>query len=319
MKTLVLPRKDLEKVLTMELAVAAVEAAFAAHGRGGTIMPPKLYLPLDRHRGDFRAMPAYMDGDAGVKWVNMHPENPARHGLPAVMGVYVLSDPATAYPLAVLDGTLLTAFRTGAAAAVASKHLAIKRPGTIGLIGCGVQARFLLSAHRMLYGGLRALMADVNRGSAERFAAEAGGQAAAVDQAASCDIVCTSTPSRAPVVHRSYVGISTHINAMGADAPGKQELDPRILQEATVVLDDLAQASESGEVNVPIHQGLYGKAQIYGTLGEIVAGLKAGRQGTEITVFDSTGLAVQDLALARAAVDEARKRGLGQELDLVGA
>lgn len=314
-----LPRKDLEKVLTMELAVGAVERAFAAHGRGETLMPPKLYLPLERHRGDFRAMPAYMDGSAGVKWVNMHPENPARHGLPAVMGVYVLSDPETAYPLAVLDGTLLTAFRTGAAAAVASKHLAVKRPGTIGFVGCGVQARFLLAAHRALYGGLRALMADVNRGSAETFAAEARGQVATVDQAASCDIVCTSTPSRAPVVHRSYIGISTHINAMGADAPGKQELDPRILQEATVVLDDLPQALESGEVNVPIHQGIYRKEQVYGTLGEIVAGLKAGRRGTEITVFDSTGLALQDLALARAAVDEARKRGLGQEIDLVGA
>ena len=317
MKTLVLAGKDLEKILTMELAIPAVEKAFAAHGRGEAVMPPKLYLPLEKYAGDFRAMPSLLGDAAGVKWVNMHPENPKRFNLPAVMGVYILSDPETAFPLAVMDGTRLTSFRTGAAAAVASRHLAVKSPATVGFIGCGVQARKLLAAHRTLYSGFRAIMADVSAESAERFAREAGGFVGSMDQAGSCDIICTSTPSRAPVLHRSYVGISTHINAMGADAPGKQELDPRILLDATVVLDDLAQATESGEVNVPLHTGAYRRDQIYGTLGEIVAGKKAGRTGTEITVFDSTGLAIQDLALARVIFDEARKQGLGIEIDLV--
>jgi ornithine cyclodeaminase/alanine dehydrogenase len=316
-KTLLLARRDLERILTMELAIPAVEAAFAAHGRGEALMPPKLYLPLPQHAGDFRAMPAYLAGSAGVKWVNMHPENPARHGLPSVMGVYILSDPATAVPLAVMDGTLLTAFRTGAAGAVASKHLA-RKPATIGFVGCGVQARFLHAAHLVLFGRFRALMADASPEAAAKFAGEVGGHAAPVDQAASCDIVCTMTPSRKPVVHRAYVGIGTHINAMGADAPGKQELDPAILQEATVVLDDLAQATESGEVNVPLHDGRYQRERIHGTLGEVVAGKKPGRQGMEITVFDSTGLAIQDLALARVAYDEARRRGLGVEVELTG-
>lgn len=301
----------------MEAAIPAVERAFAAHGRGETIMPPKLYLPLEKYAGDFRAMPSYMDGSAGVKWVNMHPGNRERHGLPTVIGVYILSDPATAAPLAVLDGTLLTAFRTGAAAAVASKHLAVARPGTIGFIGCGVQARSLFAAHRALYGSLRALAADADPEAARRFAEETGARVAAVDQCASCDIVCTATPSRGPVVFRSYVGISTHINAMGADAPGKQELDPAILLEAKVVLDDMAQGTESGEVNVPLHQGLLRREQIHGTLGEIVAGRKKGREGTEITVFDSTGLAIQDLALARLVYEEARLRGVGRDVELV--
>ena len=316
-KTLILTKEDVRSILTMETAIPAVEAAFAAHGRGETIMPPKLYLPLERHGGDFRAMPSYMAGAAGVKWINMHPQNPRRHGLPAVIGVYVLSDPETALPLAILDGTLLTSFRTGAAGAVASKHLAVKAPATIGFIGCGVQARALLKAHRALYGGLRALTYDSVPEAAEQFAKEKGGFPATADQAASCDIVCTSTPSRAPVVFRSYVGISTHINAMGADAPGKQELDPKILEEATVVVDDLAQASESGEVNVPLHHGIFPRERIYGTLGEVVAGKKKGRVGTEITVFDSTGLAIQDLALARVTYDEARRRGLGLDVELV--
>src|SRR6185295_9478627 len=241
----------------MDLAIPAVESAFAAHGRGEVIMPPKLYLPLEKYSGDFRAMPSLLGGDAGVKWVNMHPENPKRFNLPSVMGVYILSDPETAFPLAVMDGTRLTAFRTGAAAAVASKHLAVRKPSTIGFIGCGVQARTLLAAHRLQYGSFRALMADASAEAAARFAQEGGGFVASMDQAGSCDIICTSTPSRAPILHKAYIGISTHINAMGADAPGKQELDPRILQDATVVLDDLAQATESGEVNVPIHTGVY--------------------------------------------------------------
>jgi ornithine cyclodeaminase/alanine dehydrogenase len=316
-KTLVLAGKDIEKILTMELAIPAVERAFAAHGRGEVLMPPKLYLPLEKYAGDFRAMPSLLGDAAGVKWVNMHPENPRRFRLPAVMGVYILSDPETAFPLAVMDGTRLTAYRTGAAAAVASKHLAVKSPATVGFIGCGVQARTLLAAHRTQYSGLRAIVADASPEAAERFAKEAGGFVGSMDQAGSCDIICTSTPSRAPVLFRSYVGISTHINAMGADAPGKQELDPRLLEEATVVLDDMAQATESGEVNVPLHRGEYKREQIYGTLGEIVAGKKAGRVGTEITIFDSTGLAIQDLALARVLFDAARQRGLGIEVDLV--
>jgi len=317
MKTLILTAKDVGSILTMELAIPAVERAFAAHGRGEAIMPPKLYLPLEKYSGDFRAMPSCLGDVAGVKWVNMHPENPKRFGLPAVMGVFILSDPETAFPLAVMDGTRLTAFRTGAAAAVASKYLAVKQPSTVGFIGCGVQARTLLAAHRAQFGPFRAIMADASGDAAARFAKEAGGFVASMDQAGSCDIVCSSTPSRAPIVFRSYIGISTHINAMGADAPGKQELDPRILQEATVVVDDLAQATESGDVNVPLHAGTYRREQIFGTLGEIVAGKKPGRVGTEITVFDSTGLAIQDLALAQGVFEEARKRGLGTEVDLV--
>src|SRR5512144_1047045 len=123
MPTRILTRGDVARLCTMEMALDAVEVAFAAHGRGETRMPVKVYLPLPEHAGDFRAMPAYFSGAAGVKWVNSHPQNPARHKLPAVMGVYILSDPATARPLAIMDATLLTAFRTGAAAGVATKHL----------------------------------------------------------------------------------------------------------------------------------------------------------------------------------------------------
>src|SRR6185369_5530135 len=134
MRTLLLTGNDVRSLLSPELAVPAVERAFAAHGRGETIMPAKVYLPLPQYDGDFRGMPVYMDGSAGVKWVNAHPRNPSRNGLPAVLAVFILSDPATAVPLAIMDATALTAMRTGAAAAVAAKYLARPDSRGIGII-----------------------------------------------------------------------------------------------------------------------------------------------------------------------------------------
>ncbi len=318
MGTLILTRAEVESLLSMERVVETVEQAFAAYGRGEARMPAKVYLDLPEHHGDFRAMPAFLAGSAGVKWVNSHPENPERNKLPSVMGLYILSDPATALPLAVMDATVITAYRTGAAGAVASKYLAVGEPRTLGFVGCGVQARVLLSAHRALFSGLQLKMADIDSTHAERFARSTGGAAVTIEEAAACDIVCTSTPSRAPVVERPWVRAGTHINAMGADAPGKQELDPAILRDAQVVIDDAHQALHSGEINVPVAAGQLAESDLHGTLGEIVAGLRPGRRGDEITVFDSTGLAIQDVAVARMVYDLARERGTGTELPLIG-
>lgn len=318
MGTLILTRAEVESLLSMERVVDTVEKAFAAYGRGEARMPAKVYLDLPEHHGDFRAMPAFLAGSAGVKWVNSHPENPERNKLPSVMGLYILSDPATALPLAVMDATVITAYRTGAAGAVASKYLAVGEPRTLGFVGCGVQARVLLSAHRALFSDLQLKMADIDPTHAARLARASGGTAVSIEEAAACDIVCTSTPSRAPVVERSWVRAGTHINAMGADAPGKQELDPAILRDAQVVIDDAHQALHSGEVNVPVSAGQLTESDLHGTLGEIVAGLRPGRRGDEITVFDSTGLAIQDVAVARMVYDLARERGTGTELPLIG-
>jgi alanine dehydrogenase len=316
MSTLLLTQQDVRRVITMGAAIAACERAFAAHGRGETEMPPKMYLSLKHHEGDFRAMPAYMEGSAGVKWVNSHPENPHRHNLPAVMALYILSDPATALPLAVMDGTLMTAFRTGAAAAIASKHLAKREPATVAFLGCGVQARYLHAAHRVVFGdGFATLTSDINRRAAEQLAEEVNGRAVSMEEAAAADIVCTATPSRVPLVRRAWIQSGAHVNAMGADAPGKQELDPAILRDARLLLDDLHQATESGEVNVPLSRGELSREHIAGTLGQVVAGRLEGRlDPQEITVFDSTGLAVQDVALARHIYEAARDGGVGQTL-----
>ncbi|MDH3405167.1 MAG: ornithine cyclodeaminase family protein [Acidobacteriota bacterium] len=316
MKTLLLTQSEVRSALTMEAAVAAVEEAFAAHGRGETLMPGKVYLDLPQHAGDFRAMPAYAGGSAGVKWVNSHPENPERFGLPTVLGIYVLSDAATAEPLAVMDATYLTAARTGAAAAVASRHLA--RPGsrTVGFVGCGVQAPTALAALRVVFGDLEVLAHDRKPEAAEAFAADAGGRAAGAAEACGCDIVCTATPSHHPVVERDWIRPGTHVNALGADGPGKQELDGGILRAGKVVVDDLHQAIAGGEINVPLAAGQLALEALHATLGEIVAGAAPGRENDgEITIFDSTGLAIQDVAVARLVYDEARRRGLGRRID----
>jgi alanine dehydrogenase len=318
MDTLILTQRTIRSLITMDQVVPAVERAFLAHGRGQALMPPKVYIDLPQHGGDFRAMPAYLDGAVGLKWVNSHPQNPARHGLPSVMGVYILSDPETALPLAIMDATWLTALRTGAAGAVASKYLALGQPRSLGFVGCGVQARVLYEAHRVIYGdSLDLYMTDANPAAAEAFADEVGGEAVSVARAAGCDIVCTTTPARTPVVRRGWIAPGAHINAMGADGHGKQELDPAILRAAKVVIDDRDQAVHSGEINVPMASGELRIEDIHATLGEVVAGTKAGRMGSEITVFDSTGLAIQDVAVAQAIYEQAQKRGAGQKVDLI--
>lgn len=318
MRTLVLTRAEVEALATMELAVGAVESAFESFGRGEASMPPKVYLRIDDHDGDFRAMPARLGSSAGIKWVNVHKHNRERHGLPTVMGVYVLSDPANAFPLAVMDGTSLTALRTGAAAGVASKHLASPAPRTVAFIGCGVQARTLYAAHRAVFGEFDTLVHDRNPETAAQLALETGGRVVSLQTAAAADIVCTATPSRTPFLNAASVTPGAHINAMGADAPGKQELSVDLLRAAEIYIDDIHQAEASGEINVPLSRGELSIEDIAGTLGEVVAGALPKPSAATTTVFDSTGLAIQDVALARAIYDAARERGVGTEIDLLG-
>jgi alanine dehydrogenase len=316
--TRILSRADVAKVATMEMALAAVERAFLAHASGEARMPAKVYLDLPEHEGDFRAMPAVMGGVAGVKWVNSHAQNPARFGLPSVMGVYILSDAASARPLAVLDATLLTALRTGAAAGLATRVLGQGSPRRIGFVGCGVQARHFLAAHRAQWSGFEIVCADVSVDAAQTFARESGGNVGSIGAAAGCDVVLCATPSRTPVVHKAWVRPGTHINAMGADAPGKQELETGLTVSARVFVDDMEQATHSGEINVPLHHGALAEADLAGSLGEVLAKRKPGRRSpSEITIFDSTGLAIQDVALAQAVLAAAESQGVGTVVDLV--
>ena len=307
--------------------IEAVEAAFAAYERGTAQMPAKSYIHLDEYDGDFRAMPAYMDaGDwdaAGVKWVNVHPNNPDEYDLPTVMGTMIYSDPETALPLAIMDGTALTMKRTGATAAVATDHLAVTDATSLGIVGAGVQAYAQVEAITEVRPVREVVVSDPDRervrAFVDRFGDEFAVEEGSVADAASCDVLSTVTPVREPIVGREDLGDHTHVNAMGADAEGKQELADGVHLDARLVIDDRAQTTHSGEINVPYRAGRLTDEDIDAELGEIVAGRADGRTDADgITVFDSTGLAIQDVAAAHVAYRTAADRGAGDEFDLLG-
>lgn len=306
-RTALLTGRDIAKLVDMRQALGIARRTFAAHGRNRMQMPPKLYIHLDKYGGDFRAMPAYVEGmeACGLKWVNVHPDNRTR-GLPTVMALIVLSDPKTGFPVAIMDGTYITNLRTGAAGGIAAEYLAKKSSSHIGFIGCGVQASFQLMALRNLFKIRTVTAYDKEPARMRQFvrqAARLGIAAKACDSVEACvrnkDIVVTTTPSRKPIVRAAWINPGTHINAIGADAKGKQELDPAIVKRARVIVDDMAQAVHSGEINVPLSKKLFKAGDIRATLGQVVIGARRGRvSAKDITVFDSTGLAIQDIALA---------------------
>ncbi len=318
MSTLLLGRKDVADLLDMGEVMWVVEQAFRDYAAGCAQMPAKVYIRVPK--GDFRAMPAAVPHAVGVKWVNVHLSNHER-GLPSIMGVLILSDPDTAYPLAIMDATEITAYRTAATSANASRYLARRESRTLGLIGAGRQAYMHLQSHALVFPLERVRVYDVQPQAAEafvRYFPQFCVKASSAEEAAMSDIVCTLTPATAPVVKSAWVRPGTHIDAVGADAPGKQELDPALLCSARVVVDDVTQACHAGEINVPLRQGLFQKEQIWATLGEIIAGTKPGRRGDqEITVFDSTGLAIEDVATAWMIYQRARERGGCQSMDMV--
>lgn len=318
MPTLLLSKNDVRGLLNMPDTIKAVEQAFAQWSRGEGTMPSKSYLVLDH--GDFRAMPAALPGAAGMKWVSVHPQNPSR-GLPTVMAILIYSDPVTGYPLAVLDATDITAYRTGAASAIAAKYLARPDSDTLGIIGAGRQAHTQLLAHAEVFELRLIKVFDSSEDAVEKFIKsfpEYPLRKCSLAETVASDIVCTVTSSREPLLKRKWVMPGTHINAVGADAAGKEELEPAILKEAIVVVDDLEQASTAGEINVPVSRGLFSIEEVYATLGEIITGKKPGRTDREkITVFDSTGVAIEDIAVARFIYEKAKQTGNYPTVDFI--
>jgi len=319
METIVLTRKDVESIISMKEAINAVEEAFRLYATSKAIMPPKVYLTLED--GDFRAMPSYLMGYAGVKWVNSHPKNPEK-GLPTVMAVFILNNPKNGFPLAIMDATFLTSLRTGAAGGVAAKHLARENSKVFGFIGCGKQAIFQLLAIKEIFDIELVKAYDISEKAElafKEFCKKEGVDCMITNakDACDCDVLITTTPSTSPVVKKDWIKEGTHINAIGADAPGKQELEIEILKKSKIVVDDLEQALHGGEVNVAHSLGIIRRENIYATLGEIVAGIKKGREGNEITIFDSTGLAIQDLAVAKIVYEKAVKKDLGIKIELI--
>lgn len=318
MSTLLLTRNVVRDLLQMSAVIEAVEQAFKEWARGKAQMPAKAYLSLDQ--GDFRAMPAALPGAAGVKWANVHTQNPSL-GLPTVMAILIYNDPVTGYPLAIMDATEITAYRTGATAAIASKYLAREDSHTLGIIGAGCQAYTQLLAHAQLFDLSLIKVFDCSNSAVEKLINSLPKypiRSCSLEETAASDIVCTVTPVREPLLKKEWVIPGTHINAIGADAEGKEELEPSILKEAIVVVDDLRQASAAGEINVPLKKGLFGIDDVYATLSEIIVGEKQGRKDKKaVTVFDSTGVAIEDIAVAKLIYEKAKQAGSYLSLDIV--
>ncbi|MCX8153201.1 MAG: alanine dehydrogenase [Candidatus Bathyarchaeota archaeon] len=323
MNVLLLSEREVTELLRIDEVITAVENAFREKALGYAQMPPKIYLNFAKYNGDVRAMPAYLErlDAAAVKIVNSHPDNPRKFGMPTVSATVLLLDPRNGALLAIMGGTHLTAMRTAAAGGIAIKYLANKDAKVASFIGAGVQARAQLQALLLTRPNIEEIrVCDISPKAAEAFAAEAKSKAAKCrvtivgkekEAVRGADIVITTTPSRRPVVFDEWVSEGTHFNCIGADAPLKEEIDPAILKRAKIVVDDWDQAAHSGEINVPISRGVLSKKDVWAELGEIVAGAKTGRTSKdEITVFDSTGLAIQDAAAAevvyRKALSEQR-------------
>jgi len=328
MKTLLLGEAQIKRILTMKDTLDAVETCFAAFGRGQVVMPPKVYLTYTEYNGDIRVMPSYVPhlGISGVKIVNVHPNNPKK-GLRSVMATILMIEPRNGLPIAIFDATHITLVRTGAAAGIASKYLARKNAKTLSLVGAGKQAWTQLEAIVMVRPIRRVMVYDLSRKVSQAFVRHFAKRYPKIEFVIcsgleecvrSADILCTLTPVRKPIIKSKWVRPGTHINAMGADAEGKEELEPALLKRARVIIDDWAQASHSGEINVPFRRELFTHKDVAAEIGQVVAGLKPGRRSPqEITIFDSTGLGVQDLVTAARIYKIAKARKLGKLFELV--
>jgi alanine dehydrogenase len=301
---------DVEAAVSAERAVEAVRDAFLAYHRGEWTMPPKVYVPA-YPAGDFRAMPALGAGHALLKWVTSYPGNPAR-GLPTVTGVVLLSDASDGRLVAVLDAGAVTALRTGAAAVLAAETLG--RAGTAAVIGAGVNGK--AAARTFLARGQNVALWDLDTARAEAAAEELGARVAASrEEALTAARLVTMTPGHELLLAEGTLRPGQHVSLMGADGPGKAEIAVAELSRARVFCDDWEQASHNGELAHGLEAGALSREDVT-ELGAVLAGEADGRRtDDEITAFDSTGLAIQDLAIALAAMERVGEREL-TELDL---
>ena len=324
--TLLLARRDVAPLLSLDECIAAVEHAFLLHSEGRALGPGVLGISVRGGGFHIKAagLPLGRTYFAAKTNANFS-DNPARFGLPAIQGVIVLADGENGTMLAVMDAIEITLLRTGAATAVAAKYLARRDSRIATVCGCGNQGRVQLRALARVLPLEVAYAVDREPSRAERFAAELGPELALDIQPASdlatgahaSDVIVTCTPSRKPILARAAVRPGTFVAAVGADSKDKQELDPNLLVGNTVVVDVLEQCATIGELHHALVAGCVTRADVHAELGDVVAGRRPGRTSDqEITIFDSTGTALQDVAAAALAYEKAVRLGSGLAVKL---
>ncbi len=328
-KTLILSRTDMMGLLTPAEYNAGVEQAYRMHGEGRYFMEPKGHIVLDKYPGEWEAMPSYIEEPeaAACKWVSIREQNRARFDLPTVFSILIYTHPETGFPLAICDGSHHTMMRTGAAGAVSATWLARKDSKRLAIVGAGHMAEGVLATCNEVFDWTDVRVWSRSQATLDHFLAAEQPKYPDLTITAStkledvvpgADVVVTVTPARGPIVRDEWIAPGTHIAAVGADKDGDQELDPKILQRARIFVDDIRQCRTDGEINVPLQQGLLVEADIAGEIGEVVAGKKEGRTShDEITVFDSTGIALQDSATIPLEYERAVAAGVGIEKKMI--
>jgi len=327
-KTLLLSRADVERFLTPEACIAAVEDAFRAYGEG-KVSPPGI-LGMRGGEGSFHVKAGFLTADQpyfAAKVNANFPQNGPRYGLPTIRGAVILFDAANGMPLAVMDSMSVTALRTAAATAVAAKYLARERCHTLLLCGCGGQAQAQLQALLHVRSPARIYVYDQDPQKARSFAAALEAEipvdvAPVTDlpgAASASDIIVTCTTARKYFITLDMVRDGTFIAAVGADNEDKQEIEPRLMAKATVVTDFSEQAATIGDLHHAIEAGAMKREEVHAELGEVLAGRKRGRStAEEIIIFDSTGTGLQDVAAAIAVYRRAQQEGLETGFDIGG-
>lgn len=321
---LVLGRGDLQRLLTPDLLIPALRSAFARYARGEARVPPRLAIP-DGDAGLLLVMPSSLGEAAlGAKVVTVHGGNPSR-GLPTIFATYLLLEPGSGRPLALLEGGYLTGIRTGATSALAATYLARPDSRVIACFGAGVQAAFQLRCLRSAFGVERVLLVGRSRERARAFAEAMAREldvpvtpASPGEAVRQADIVTCATTSPAPVFPGKDLRPGTHVDAVGAFRPDTREVDSDAVARARIVVDSYAGAwEEAGDLLIPLGEGRIAREAVTAELAELVTGARPGRQSPEeVTLFKSVGLALEDAAAARLAYDRARASGAGLEVEL---
>ncbi len=281
-------------------AIERVQEGFVHFATGEWTMPPKIYVQSPPG-GDFRAMPAMGGGTAILKWVTSFPDNPVL-GLPTVTGIVVVSDASNGEPLALVDARAVTALRTGASAAIAARVLARSDAASAGIVGCGLHGAWTARCLKEI-GYEEGVCFDIDGAHAESLASELGWDVGPLEAALACDVITTVTPGKKPVVRAADIRPGIHINALGADGSGKAEMEVQAVASCKIFVDEWEQASHGGEITGAFEKGLVTRDSVT-ELGSVLLGEAEGRiSDEESTLFDSTGLAIQDLAIVRALIE----------------
>ena len=327
-KTLILSRTDMTGLVTPAEYVQCVEQAYRMHGEGRFYMDPKGHIVLDKYPGEWEAMPSYIEEPeaAACKWVSIREQNRERFDLPTVFSILIYTHPETGFPLAICDGSFHTVMRTGASAAVSAKWLARRDSKVLAIVGAGHMAEGTIETCSEVFAWEEVRVWSRTHSTLDGFAAKYEGRfsfalhpSTKLEQVVrGADVVVTITPARGPIVMDDWIAPGTHIAAVGADKGGDQELDARILQRARIFVDDIRQCRSDGEINVPLSEGLISESDIAGEIGQVIAGKLDGRTSDDqITVFDSTGIALQDSATVPLEYERAVAAGVGIEKKMI--